>query len=71
MPKLPPLPLHPPNTHLPSTARVRILNVFEPCTLQLGDLNYYSVREGDTLLSCPQWEKMKASYTSITPEFAG
>ncbi|KAB7494614.1 (E3-independent) E2 ubiquitin-conjugating enzyme UBE2O [Armadillidium nasatum] len=38
--------------------RVRMLNVFEPCTLQLGDRNYYVMKDGDVLLTREQWRKL-------------
>ena len=37
-----------------------MLNVFEPCTLQLGDRNYYVLRDGDVILSKEQWQKLMA-----------
>ncbi|RXG70171.1 (E3-independent) E2 ubiquitin-conjugating enzyme [Armadillidium vulgare] len=40
--------------------RVRMLNVFEPCTLQLGDRNYYVMKDGDVLLTREQWRKLAA-----------
>ncbi|XP_068204113.1 (E3-independent) E2 ubiquitin-conjugating enzyme UBE2O isoform X3 [Palaemon carinicauda] len=40
--------------------RVKMLNVFEPCTLQLGDRNYYILREGDTIMTRDQWRRLMA-----------
>ncbi|XP_042236826.1 (E3-independent) E2 ubiquitin-conjugating enzyme UBE2O-like isoform X3 [Homarus americanus] len=40
--------------------RVKMLNVFEPCTLQLGDRNYYSSKEGDVIMTREQWRKLMA-----------
>merc|ERR1711874_715892 len=40
--------------------RVRMLNVFEPCTLQLGDRNYYALKDGDHILTRDQWRKLTA-----------
>lgn len=40
--------------------RVKMLNVFEPCTLQLGDRNYYSSKEGDVIMTRDQWRKLMA-----------
>lgn len=36
-----------------------MLNVFEPCTLQLGDRNYYKVRDNDVLLTKDQWRQLE------------
>ncbi|KAF2354207.1 Ubiquitin-conjugating enzyme E2 [Trinorchestia longiramus] len=57
----------PPKYHVSGDAlsRVRILNVFEPCTLQLGDRNYYTIREGDVLVSRTQWEVVKTSCSRL------
>ncbi|XP_076068516.1 (E3-independent) E2 ubiquitin-conjugating enzyme UBE2O isoform X2 [Oratosquilla oratoria] len=41
--------------------RVRMLNVFEPCTLQLGDRNYYTLKETDVILTRDNWRKLKTS----------
>ncbi|XP_069684975.1 (E3-independent) E2 ubiquitin-conjugating enzyme UBE2O isoform X2 [Periplaneta americana] len=37
--------------------RLRLLNVFEPCTLQVGDRNFYSFREDDTIVMKEQWRR--------------
>ena len=37
-----------------------MLNVFEPCTLQLGDRNYYVLGENDVVLSKDEWLKLVA-----------
>merc|ERR1712107_358420 len=39
---------------------VRMLNVFDPCTLQIGDRNYYNVNENDLIMSRSQWKKLQA-----------
>ncbi|XP_069958652.1 (E3-independent) E2 ubiquitin-conjugating enzyme UBE2O isoform X5 [Cherax quadricarinatus] len=44
--------------------RVKMLNVFEPCTLQLGDRNYYSSKEGDIIMTRDQWRKLMAAQLS-------
>lgn len=44
--------------------RVKMLNVFEPCTLQLGDRNYYSSKEGDVIMTRDQWRKLMAAQLS-------
>ncbi|ROT81302.1 Ubiquitin-conjugating enzyme E2 O, partial [Penaeus vannamei] len=41
--------------------RVKMLNVFEPCTLQLGDRNYYVSKEGDVIMTRDQWRKLMAA----------
>ena len=41
-----------------------MLNVFEPCTLQLGDRNYYSSREGDVIMTRDQWRRLMAAQLS-------
>ncbi|XP_042893465.1 (E3-independent) E2 ubiquitin-conjugating enzyme-like isoform X2 [Penaeus japonicus] len=44
--------------------RVKMLNVFEPCTLQLGDRNYYVSKEGDVIMTRDQWRKLMAAQLS-------
>ncbi|KAG0729200.1 (E3-independent) E2 ubiquitin-conjugating enzyme UBE2O [Chionoecetes opilio] len=44
--------------------RVKMLNVFEPCTLQLGDRNYYSSKEGDVIMTREQWRRLMAAQLS-------
>ncbi|XP_063888903.1 (E3-independent) E2 ubiquitin-conjugating enzyme UBE2O-like isoform X1 [Scylla paramamosain] len=44
--------------------RVKMLNVFEPCTLQLGDRNYYSSKEGDVIMTRDQWRRLMAAQLS-------
>nr|XP_045602327.1 (E3-independent) E2 ubiquitin-conjugating enzyme UBE2O-like isoform X6 [Procambarus clarkii] len=44
--------------------RVKMLNVFEPCTLQLGDRNYYCSKEGDIIMTRDQWRKLMAAQLS-------
>lgn len=39
--------------------RLRLLNVFEPCTLQVGDRNFYTFHEGDTVITKEQWRRMQ------------
>lgn len=41
-----------------------MLNVFEPCTLQLGDRNYYSSKEGDVIMTREQWRRLMAAQLS-------
>ncbi|KAK7079276.1 E2/E3 hybrid ubiquitin-protein ligase ube2o [Halocaridina rubra] len=40
--------------------RVKMLNVFEPCTLQLGDRNYYVLKDRDSIMTRDQWRKLMA-----------
>jgi hypothetical protein len=40
-----------------SCRRLRLLNVFEPCTLQVGDRNFYTFREDDTVIMKEQWRR--------------
>ncbi|XP_067005905.2 (E3-independent) E2 ubiquitin-conjugating enzyme UBE2O [Anabrus simplex] len=37
--------------------RLKLLNVFEPCTLQVGDRNFYTFRDEDTFLPKEQWRR--------------
>lgn len=37
--------------------RLRLLNVFEPCTLQVGDRNFYTLTEKDTVTTKEQWRR--------------
>jgi len=38
--------------------RVKMLNVFEPCTLQIGDRNFYLMKENDIVLTKSDWKKL-------------
>lgn len=42
---------------MPNSCRLKLLNVFEPCTLQVGDRNYYTYREEDTVITKEQWKR--------------
>ena len=44
---------------LPFPARVRMLNTFEPCTLQLGDMNTYKLRDDDLIMSLDDWKRLE------------
>jgi len=33
--------------------------VFEPCTLQVGDRNFYTFRENDTVVTKEQWRRVQ------------
>ncbi|KAK7794133.1 hypothetical protein R5R35_012619 [Gryllus longicercus] len=37
--------------------RLRLLNVFEPCTLQVGDRNFYTYRDEDSYIQKEQWRR--------------
>ena len=48
--------------------RIRMLNVFEPCTLQIGDRNYYTLKEKDVIMLRDEWKKLeKESYLKLEP----
>lgn len=36
-----------------------MLNVFEPSTLQIGDRNFYTIKESDIILPRKQWKKLE------------
>ena len=40
-------------------SRVRMLNVFEPCTLQIGDRNFYTMQDDDLVMMKPEWKKLQ------------
>ena len=40
-------------------SRVRMLNVFEPCTLQIGDRNFYTMQEDDLVMMKPEWKRLQ------------
>ncbi|KAF4519954.1 hypothetical protein B566_EDAN005453 [Ephemera danica] len=51
--------------------RLKMINVFEPCSLQVGDRNFYTFLESDVLLSKDQWRrKQKDTFTSMNPDLA-
>ena len=39
--------------------RLRMLNVFAPCTLQIGDKNMYTMRETDVVMMREDWKKLE------------
>ncbi|KAG8238849.1 hypothetical protein J437_LFUL018746 [Ladona fulva] len=39
--------------------KLKLLNVFEPCTLQVGDRNYYTFKDGDVIMKKVQWRRMQ------------
>ena len=38
--------------------QVKMLNVFEPCTLQIGDRNFYTLKENDIMMLKSDWKKL-------------
>lgn len=38
--------------------RVKKLNVFEPCTHQLGDRSFYTLKENDILMVKEDWKRL-------------
>ncbi|XP_052740128.1 (E3-independent) E2 ubiquitin-conjugating enzyme isoform X3 [Bicyclus anynana] len=41
---------------------LKLLNVFEPCTLQVGDRNFLTIGSEDTFISKKQWRKQQSKY---------
>ncbi|KAI8435760.1 hypothetical protein MSG28_003995 [Choristoneura fumiferana] len=41
---------------------LKLLNVFEPCTLQVGDRNFLTIGAEDTFISKQQWRKQQSKY---------
>ncbi|CAG5032997.1 unnamed protein product [Parnassius apollo] len=41
---------------------LKLLNVFEPCTLQVGDRNFLTISPEDTFVSKKQWRKQQSKY---------
>ncbi|XP_028163127.1 (E3-independent) E2 ubiquitin-conjugating enzyme isoform X2 [Ostrinia furnacalis] len=41
---------------------LKLLNVFEPCTLQVGDRNFLTIGPEDTFISKKQWRKQHSKY---------
>ncbi|XP_038211720.1 (E3-independent) E2 ubiquitin-conjugating enzyme isoform X2 [Zerene cesonia] len=42
--------------------RLKLLNVFEPCTLQAGDRNFLTIGPEDSFISKKQWRKQQSKY---------
>ena len=42
-----------------------MLNVFEPCTLQIGDRNLYTLKEEDVILLKPDWKRLEKESLNI------
>jgi ubiquitin-conjugating enzyme E2 O len=43
---------------------IRMLNVFEPCTLQIGDRNFYTLKETDAVVSKAEWKRLEKEQLS-------
>ncbi|XP_075973303.1 (E3-independent) E2 ubiquitin-conjugating enzyme UBE2O isoform X2 [Anticarsia gemmatalis] len=41
---------------------LKLLNVFEPCTLQVGDRNFLTISSEDSFVSKKQWRKQQSKY---------
>ncbi|XP_026317784.1 (E3-independent) E2 ubiquitin-conjugating enzyme UBE2O [Hyposmocoma kahamanoa] len=41
---------------------LKLLNVFEPCTLQVGDRNFLTIGPEDTFITKKQWRKQQSKY---------
>ncbi|XP_047994870.1 (E3-independent) E2 ubiquitin-conjugating enzyme isoform X3 [Leguminivora glycinivorella] len=41
---------------------LKLLNVFEPCTLQVGDRNFLTIGAEDTFVSKQQWRKQQSKF---------
>ncbi len=44
--------------------QIRMLNVFEPCTLQIGDRNFYTLKETDAVMSKVDWKRLEKDQLS-------
>ncbi|XP_045497156.1 (E3-independent) E2 ubiquitin-conjugating enzyme UBE2O isoform X2 [Colias croceus] len=42
--------------------KLKLLNVFEPCTLQAGDRNFLTIGPEDSFISKKQWRKQQSKY---------
>ncbi|XP_072932156.1 (E3-independent) E2 ubiquitin-conjugating enzyme UBE2O isoform X2 [Epargyreus clarus] len=42
--------------------KLKLLNVFEPCTLQVGDRNFLTIGPEDTFISKKQWRKQQSKF---------
>jgi ubiquitin-conjugating enzyme E2 O len=43
--------------------RLKLLNLFEPCTLQVGARNFLILTENDTFVTKSQWKKTQSMFT--------
>ncbi|XP_065337080.1 (E3-independent) E2 ubiquitin-conjugating enzyme isoform X2 [Cloeon dipterum] len=37
--------------------RLKMINIFEPCSLQIGDRNYYTIESGDVIVTKDNWRR--------------
>ena len=42
--------------------RVHMLNFFEPCTIQMGDRHFYTLKETDIICLLPEWKKLEKEF---------
>lgn len=45
-----------------SLKKLKLLNIFEPCTLQIGDRLYYTFKEADNQISKDQWRASQKEF---------
>ncbi len=48
--------------------KVHTLNVFESCTIQIGDRNFYTVKDKDASVTKEQWKRMEREALKIPPK---
>jgi hypothetical protein len=44
--------------------QIRMLNVFEPCTLQIGDRNFYTLKDTDVVMTKTEWKRLERDQLS-------
>jgi len=44
-----------------------MINVFEPCSLQIGDRNYYTLEEHDVIITKDCWRRMQKDKFPLLP----
>ncbi len=47
--------------------KVKPLNVFESCTVQIGDRNFYRIQESDVLMSKEEWKRVERQQLQLPP----
>jgi ubiquitin-conjugating enzyme E2 O len=47
--------------------RLKMINVFEPCSLQIGDRNYYTLEENDMIITKDCWRRMQKEKFPLLP----
>lgn len=45
--------------------KLKLLNVFEPLTLQVGDRNFYVLKSNDNIITREQWKKQQREYYQL------